>query len=948
MTTAVLLYLFWPLVVGQGEKSASTTLLRFPVTRDTWVSTAPGETEGNNGGSKRLKLKSCQELCLVDLDPAALAGRVVESAEIHLRSVSDDRLMRVTVSSVSSRWIEGTSKSYDREVGAASFRWSETGRRAWTDDGGDLARVILGAGASVWGFAEASAPDAEGWQTIAVDPSVVRARVAGLSQGFALFDDVGSEYTRDGDQFAYHPFPNRFVASRESGPDSAPYWTIRLSAEDRTAPNRVEGIELGRRGDGVPTLVWNATDDRGPAGVIGYFVRFTTDAEFDWDLARGVPQERVPLTAIGVEHELEIALDRLGLEPKTAVTFGVRAVDGAGNLGPIGTTRVEFPATSMAPEIVLRAPDTDEKVDASRSTTALPKVFAVLDGLDKISLSKDAPLASGDDFLWNASTERIRLSAARNEWVDFQVMFARPFDDLRVSVEFDDAAITAEVSALRGVATARGRFGDPLVPVAAQHALAESASSAPDDRYLGAWVDVFVARDAKRGSHRGRLVVSQHDTRREIEIALHVFGFALPDRLSFVPEMNAYALPPPPEELAWYRLAHEHRTCLNRLAYDWKGRVADGCAPKVVDGAFDWKAYDARFGPLFDGSAFAGSKRANVPVETFYLPINENWPVPIEPHFRGGYWADEALDAEYWAQFSRGCGAFAEHIASAGWNRTLFEFLLNDKVYFKDKSWSRSSAPWIFDEPTHTQDFFALRCFGAAFHAGVLEKRGAAQLVFRADVSRPEWQRDMLDGLLDVDVVGSAFVAYRPLVMQKKRANHEIVFRYATANAVDESNVMPAAWCIETWCLGGDGVIPWQTIGTAKSWTDGDALALLYPGSAIGRAEPVPSVRLKAFRRGQQDVEYLVAWASALGLPREVIGERVLATLSLSAVSSARNAEDAGSVSYPNIDARKLAALRRAIGRQIDALPPRTLDATIGLRTPARDPKRVPKIAPLR
>ena len=925
--------------------SATGEVVRLPVTRDSWVSAARGETEGNNGGSSRLKLKSCQELSLVDLAPESLAGRVVESAELHLHSESADRLWRVTVSSVARSWIEGTSKGYAREVGAASFRWSETGRRAWTEEGGDLTRVILGAGSSVWGFAEASPPDERGWQTVAVDPRVIRARIAGVSQGFALFDDVGSEYTRAGDAFAYHPFPNRFLASRESGAESAPYWTIRLGAEDRTAPNPVGELAFGLRAiDGTPTLAWTTPADHGAAGVAGFFVRFTTEPEFDWDVARCVPQDRIPCAEIA-GMRVELSIERLGLEPKTPVWFGVRAVDGAGNLGPIATLGTEFQAPPRAPEFALRLAQAAEPPEPRKPGD---NFLGVLDGLDKIALAQDAERASTDDILWSPATRTLRLTAARNEFVEFQLAFERPFDDLRATVEFDDPAITAELSVLRGVATPNGRFGDPLVPLTGTQALADAAAPAAGDRCLVAWVDVFTGRDAKPGAHHGRVVITQRDTQREIAITLHVFGFALPDQLSFLPEMNAYGLPPPPEEVAWYRLAHEHRTCLNRLAYDWKGRVHEGCAPAERDGAFDWKAYDARFGPLFDGSAFAGTKRAGIPVETFYLPLNENWPVPIEPHFRGGYWADEALDAEYWSQFTRASGAFAEHIAHSGWNGTLFEFLLNDKVYFKDKSWSRSSAPWIFDEPTHTQDFFALRCFGAAFHAGVFPKRGAAKLVFRADVSRPEWQRDLLDGLLDVNVVGSAFGAYRPLVLERKRKNSEIVLCYATANAVDEPNVMPAAWCLETWCLGGDGVIPWQTIGTAKSWIDGDALALLYPGQPAGLAGPVPSVRLKAFRRGQQDVEYLVAWAAALGLPRAAIGERVLGVLGLSGVSTRRNAEDAGNLRYPGIDARKLSALRRAIGRQIDALAPQVRAPPIGLATPPRDPQRVPQIAPLR
>jgi len=40
------------------------------VSRDTWVSEVGQEADGNNGGAPRLKLKSIQEMTLIDVDPA--------------------------------------------------------------------------------------------------------------------------------------------------------------------------------------------------------------------------------------------------------------------------------------------------------------------------------------------------------------------------------------------------------------------------------------------------------------------------------------------------------------------------------------------------------------------------------------------------------------------------------------------------------------------------------------------------------------------------------------------------------------------------------------------------------------------------------------------------------------------------------------------------------------
>ena len=58
-------------------------------------------------------------------------------------------------------------------------------------------------------------------EKVAGDPSVVAARVADVSEGFIVWDDTGSEWTREGDKFNFRHFPNRFFHSRESGAATA-------------------------------------------------------------------------------------------------------------------------------------------------------------------------------------------------------------------------------------------------------------------------------------------------------------------------------------------------------------------------------------------------------------------------------------------------------------------------------------------------------------------------------------------------------------------------------------------------------------------------------------------------------------------------------------------------------------------------------------------------------
>jgi len=883
------------LTASAGDPHTADRLL-LPVTADTWVSTARGEDEGNNGGAGRLKAKSCQELSLLAFDPAPLRGRVLVSAELHLKAVTKTPLLRASVSSVSSSWVEGRGRSYDREAGAASFRWAETGRKPWGKAGGDLSDVILGAGASRWSSYEPTAPNGDGRQTLAVDPLVLALSTAGLSHGVALFDDIGSEYRREGERFTYFPYPNRFFASRESGRETAPHFEVVLGERDVDAPELVAELSVDAARD---ELVWTVPADVGPAGTLGFLVRFSSDEVFDWDTAREVPTRLVSLSGL-VGSNARARLSELGLAASATVTFGVRAVDAAGNSSQ--ETILQF-----TPQAMTKAPELAIPVDeSSREPAPFGSFVSFADGQDSSLVTSKAAVSN--------SASLPPLHASRNEWIDFQLRLEGSIDGVRATVTFDDPKIRVDLATARSVATPNGRCADPLEPWDGRAPIVRASA---EDTLSIVHVDVFVADDIEPGTKRGLVSVVRGGQELVAPITLEIGAFVLPKRLSFVPEMNAYDVARPPAELDWYRLAHEHRVNLNVLRYDWKGRVHEGCAPRDTSGVYDWSGFDARFGPLLDGSAFAGSARGAIPVEQFYLPLNENWPVPIEQHFRGGYWADSALTEEYWRAFASSAGSIASHVKARGWRDTSFQFYLNDKIYHKGDSWSGSSAPWIFDEPTHTQDFFALACYGRAFRRGVDSIGGASNVVMRVDISRPQWQRDFLDGLVGVRVVGSAFETYSERVLETKHTFDERLFLYSTANTVGTPNTMPVAWCIDAWCKGADGVIPWQTIGNASSWANGDALALLYPPRDGTSGPPLASLRLKAFRRGQQDVEYLAAWARKLGLSREAVALRVREVVDLAQSTRSRFEDDAGELAFPNATVRALSGLRRAVAAQL-------------------------------
>jgi hypothetical protein len=913
--------------------------VRIDVVRDTWVSHVGREADCNLGGSPRLKAKGIQELMLLDISPEAIKGRTVLSAQLHVKLASPDApLRRVTVSTISSDWVEGTARTYEVQPGSASFNWAEQDRRAWAYRGSDLTSVISGAGGSRWRFADATPPDPQGWQTIEVDPAVVAARGAGLSYGFAVIDDVGSEYKREGDRFTYTPFLNRFVFSRDQNQASAPYFTVELGPEDREPPGPPKDMRIEGEGD-TASISWTTPRDPGRAGTLG----FQIDIEDGGSVTR-VPTYMVPLAG-PPESRVAIPLDRFGIAGGRASRMVVRTVDAAGNVSEGSRTQIR-----VSPSPTLELPPAPTTFVQGPKLQPGPTI-TIVDALDKVHPVTGALIPAHpaeylqENHLWSASKGSVRLFSARNEFVEFQIVVSGPVAGVSAEVKFDDPRIKATLGKMGYVGSSAGPLPDPVLPL--KEAFAIPDPKIQGQKFASLLAEVFVPSSVTPGDHNGVLTVRTGGKASSIRVQLHVWDFALPNQLSFLPEMNCYGLPAPPQELGYYRLAQAHRTCLNRLPYSWRGTVDDGCAPTWNGSGFGWEGYDRRFGPLLDGSAFKDLRRGAVPVEVFYLPLNENWPIPIEPRFKGGYWADEALEPSYFRDFSAASGQFAAHLKDRGWKSTLFEFYLNNKVYFKEQSWSRSSAPWIFDEPTNTQDFWALRMYGKAFHTGADPAAGDAKVVFRCDISRPQWQRDLLDGVLDVNVVGGAFRPYRRLVLERKAANGEVVINYGSSNRIEDSNSQPAAWCVDAWTMGADGVLPWQTVGRAESWTTADPLSLFYPGAQVGSSEPVPSIRLKAYRRGQQDVEYLTILQQMSGLSRSAFAERIRSELKLQGTFKQQSAEDAGTVSYEGLDPAALWSLRVRVGKKLDGMKVPVRDRWRELRTPKRNMASLPGVGPI-
>jgi hypothetical protein len=72
---------------------------------------------------------------------------------------------------------------------------------------------------------------------------VAQARLDGRSHGFYVIDDIGSEYTRDGNAVKFTNFVNRYVSSREDKRIHKPYFTLWLEDGAVESPKVVSEVK---------------------------------------------------------------------------------------------------------------------------------------------------------------------------------------------------------------------------------------------------------------------------------------------------------------------------------------------------------------------------------------------------------------------------------------------------------------------------------------------------------------------------------------------------------------------------------------------------------------------------------------------------------------------------------------------------------------------------------
>jgi hypothetical protein len=538
----------------------------------------------------------------------------------------------------------------------------------------------------------------------------------------------------------------------------------------------------------------------------------------------------------------------------------------------------------------------------------LRRVWAVDEGEKVRKYDLDHPMAeSPSNPLWDG--ERIRLFGARNEVVAFQLIleagpqgaqgldvrvsgligpgFAIPSSDAGSGDPFDYRGKSIELfsqhylniteSSRGGSAWSEaadpgeaylGWVPDPLIPLSAPPGLGGAPLAIEPNANQGIWVDLWIPRQAPPGIYRGQVQISQGGALvHEIPIELKVYDFALPDESHFEAFFAAepsdiarrHGVPFDSEafyaiEARYFQMAHRHRF--------------DLVVP--VRNLSQMRRFHHRYlsGALYssrNGYQGPGEDVGNrVFIIGLYGQVPEEYGGSISAWSKESWWAG----SDAWANW------FAENAPQV----RIFKFLAPDEPWDdKKRAMIRMQADWSHSNPGP----------GGAIPTFVTH-----------------WIDESLAGAVDIWSISANFTlpdnhpGTDPEDVEAERRAGRGVGIYNGYRPASGSTLLDAPatdWRVLPWIgwkYGLDHYFHWMTTYWTDYINDGQrwnvftnpqtttfrrngAGTLFYPGEDFvyqeenrGLPGPIASIRMKNWRRGMQDYEYL--WlAGQLGLQEE-------------------------------------------------------------------------------
>jgi len=471
----------------------------------------------------------------------------------------------------------------------------------------------------------------------------------------------------------------------------------------------------------------------------------------------------------------------------------------------------------------------------------------------------------------------ISLEGARGGYVSFHLVVKTPAPGpYAISLRFDGDAGGVQTDLFREwfhfTESDCHHYPDALIPIKQpyQSRLPEPDNAVSKQTAQAFWVDFWIPPAARPGMYRARAVAESAGHTATLPIELRVLPAVIPADDIVLMDHNSYGTswiadqyPKLSRQLgdaffqsdeffrlihSYYRIFYEHRGIFHQLGYGHGGKVGPEFAPALEGSGrrrhiANWNLYDRHYGPLFDGSAFAGTRRGERPIPFVYLPVTPEWPASFLN------WGEPGYEAE----FTNVVSEMERRFREKNWTRTRFEVFFNHKKRYMGFSWDG-------DEVRFPADNRYLLEYGRLLKKAIPADT-PVKFVFRADVSWDmEKQFQDLAGVVNLWVAAGDILSWQPDAPAMLRNRGDIIWYYSGPPPVTEAAATITRFPVRGWMWGVDGYIHWLTVAAGNDpWFhfDGGGTALVYPGERFGIEGPIPSVRLKIQRNCVQDLALL-------------------------------------------------------------------------------------------
>ncbi len=517
------------------------------------------------------------------------------------------------------------------------------------------------------------------------------------------------------------------------------------------------------------------------------------------------------------------------------------------------------------------------------------------------------------NHIWDGSNRVVSLKGARNEYVAFQIVIEGPGKKLsNICVEATDLIGPTIIQSEKNISLykewyvnvetpswvikslGKGWYPDALIPLGKNGMkdrleIPGPVNNVPGQQNQAVWVDIYIPKTAKSGEYTSIILVKSESGElfEELNINLFIWDFSIPDQKNIDAYVGAYGnfeeKWSEEKRLRAYQLAHQHRLTIGACYIKPELSIKSG---KLIN--IDWSSYDQRMEKYLDGSAFTeqygySGPSEGIPISFILLPFdnhnNHSWPLDNRL----------AHTKEYENIFIQAGKEFQTHFNEKGWAKTRLT------------SWFNGLDEFDLDQLEDVEYFGKL-----------IKKCGNRKIEYRIDIDDfpsmgPDMLMERLGPLVDIwNFQGRAFDHKRAKIIQE-RYNSDIWFYQAPepfvgTELIDGETIGLRTWGWIAWKYELDGFGPWSAFNKSiigwdnpityrvgdRVW-NGDGL-LIYSGEKFGLVDEVfPSIRLKSFRRGIQDYEYMALLTKIFNMGRPLANEIVNSIMKEALVYKKRN-----------------------------------------------------------